>query len=82
MVQSEDEGQTAECLFTTGEVANVLPALLGGHDAEENAFAEGIQAVDEFELCVSAHGDHLIHFLESERDGAETFHETFQAQTA
>ncbi|KAI6768655.1 hypothetical protein HG531_010844 [Fusarium graminearum] len=63
-------------------VADVLPTLLGRHDTEKDTFTEGVQTVDKLQLCISSHSDHLIHLLESEGDGTETFHETFQAQAA
>ena len=33
-------------LFSTRQIGNVLPALLGRHDAEEDSFLERIQTVD------------------------------------
>ena len=81
-MQSEDEGKTTEGLLAAAEIGDVLPALLGRHDAEEDALGEGVEAVDELELGVAAHGDHLVHFLEPQRDGAEARHEAFQPERA
>mgnify|MGYP001590681608 CR=1 FL=1 len=58
-VQCEDESERAERLLPSREVRDVLPALLGRHDAEDDAFREWIQRVDEFKLCVAAERDHL-----------------------
>ncbi|KAI6756206.1 hypothetical protein HG530_011942 [Fusarium avenaceum] len=48
VVQGENESQTAQRLFTTRKVADVLPTLLWWHDTEQDTFAEGIQTVDKF----------------------------------
>jgi hypothetical protein len=46
-------------LFTTREIGDVLPALLGRHDAEQDPLGERIETVDEFQFSVSTHRDHL-----------------------
>ncbi|PLB45759.1 hypothetical protein P170DRAFT_251609 [Aspergillus steynii IBT 23096] len=80
VMQSEDQSQTGQGLLTTGQVADVLPALLRGHDGEQDTLGEGIQGVDQLQLGVTAHGDHLVHLLESKRDDAESLHESVQSR--
>lgn len=46
-------------LFTTREIGDVLPALLGRHNAEQDSLGERIETVDEFQFSVSAHRNHL-----------------------
>ena len=36
VVQSEDQGKGRQCFLPSTEVCNVLPALLGGSNAENN----------------------------------------------
>ena len=82
VVQRKHECERTQRLFATGEVGDISPALFRWHDAKGNAFAEGIQTVDKLQLCVSAHGDHLVHLLEAQRDGGEALHEAFETQSA
>ncbi len=48
VVQGKHKGKRAERLLTTGQIRNVLPALLRWHDAENDTFREGIQTVNQF----------------------------------
>lgn len=82
MVQRKHQRQTAQRLLPPTEVRDILPALLRRHDAEQDPFGEGIQTVDQLQLRVAAHGDHLVHFLEAQRDGAKARHEAFEAERA
>lgn len=53
------QGKRQHYLFSAGQVRDVLPALLWGHNAEDDAFREGIHAVDKLKLGIAAEGDHL-----------------------
>ena len=46
-------------LFSSRQVGNVLPTLLGRHDTKLDAFGEWVHAVHEFQFCVTTEGDHL-----------------------
>ena len=59
-------------LFTTRQVGNILPALLGRTDGEENAFGERVEAVHQFQLRIPSEGDHLVHFLQFHCDCTES----------
>ena len=63
MVQGEHKGERGERLLPSGQVGDVLPALLRRPDRENNALAEGVERVDQLELGVSAQRDHLVHLL-------------------
>jgi hypothetical protein len=82
MMQSKYERKTTQRLLATTQIADVLPAFLRRHDAEQDAFAERIERVDQLQFGVTAHGNHLVHFLELSRDLAEAFHETLKALPA
>ena len=53
-VECENEREGAERLLAAGQVADVLPALLWRHHAEQDPFGEGVEAVDEFELGIAS----------------------------
>ena len=82
MMQRKHQRQTTQRLLPATEVADILPALLRRHDAEQDPLAEWIQTVDELQFSVSAHGDHLVHFLQAHGDDAEALHEAFEAEAA
>ena len=78
VVQGEDQRQRRERLLATGQVGYVLPRLLGRADAEDDAFAEGVQRVDQLQLGVAAQRDHLVEFLQFGGDEGESAHELAQ----
>ena len=82
VMQGEDEGETAQRLLATRQVGYVLPRLLRRHDAEEDALREGVERVDQLQLRIAAHRDHLVHLLQPERDDAEALHEASEAELA
>ncbi|CAI4215741.1 unnamed protein product [Parascedosporium putredinis] len=51
-----------------------------GHDAKEDALAERVERVHELQLSVTAHGDHLVHFLEAQGNDAEALHEALETE--
>ncbi|KAB8232844.1 uncharacterized protein BDW43DRAFT_300616 [Aspergillus alliaceus] len=79
VMQSKNQCQTRQCLLTTGQVANVLPTLLRRHDGKQDTLRERIQGIDQFQLCVAAHRDHLVHLLQTERDNTKAFHEPIES---
>ena len=82
MMKRENQSKGTKGLLATRQITDILPALLGRHDREQNALAEGIKRIHELELRVSAHGDHLVHLLEAQRDRAEPFHEPLEPHPA
>lgn len=47
-------------LFASRQIGDVLPTLFRWHDTELDTFRERIHAVNQFEFCISAQGDHLM----------------------
>ena len=45
---------------------------------EDDALREGVEGVDELELCVAAERDHLVHLLQFVGDACEARHELLQ----
>lgn len=81
-MQGKDQGQRTQRLLAPAQIPNVLPALLGRHDREENALAEGVERVDQLQLGVAAQRDQLVHGLEVGGDGVEAGEEAGQAAVA
>jgi hypothetical protein len=68
VVEREDERERRERLLSARQVRDVLPALLGGPDAEDDALREGVEAINKLKLGIAAESDHLVHLLEAEGD--------------
>lgn len=56
-------GTVTTCLFAARQIRDILPALLGRHDTEDDSFGERIETVDKFELGIATQGDHLEYGL-------------------
>ena len=82
MMQRKHQRQAAQRLLPARQITDILPTLLRRHDREQNPLGEGIERIDELELGVAAHGDHLVHFLQPQRDEAEAGHEALEAELA
>jgi len=65
VVQREHEGKRGQGFLAAREVGDDFVRLLGRLDAELDAFEEGVCAVGVDEVGETAHGNHLVHFLES-----------------
>lgn len=78
-MKGKDEGEGGESLLTTGKVSDLLPGLLWWTDTEGDALAERIERIEELKLSITTQGDHLIHLLKSQGDGAESSHEHIES---
>merc|ERR1719431_883137 len=78
VVEGEHQRQRGEGLLPARQVADVLPALLGRPDGEDDALGERVQGVDQLQLGVPAQGDHLVHLLQLPRDDLEPVHEVVE----
>jgi hypothetical protein len=65
-------------LFSTRQVGNILPRLFGRHHTKQDALGKGIQTINKFQFCIATQSNHLVHFLETLRDGCEPRHEGVQ----
>ena len=81
-MQGKYQRETTERLLPPTQIADVLPALLGRHDAKEDTLAKGVEAVNELELRVAAQRDELVHGLEMRGDGVEARQEGGQTRVA
>ena len=63
VMQCEDKRETRNSLFSSGEIADVLPALFGGSHGKLDSIAKRIEGVNQFKLRISTVGDGLIYLL-------------------
>lgn len=81
-MQGKHQRETTQGLLPPAQIADILPALLGRHDAEENPLAEGVETIHQLQLRIAAQRDQLVHGLQVRRDGVEARQEGGQPRVA
>src|SRR6266702_448534 len=59
-------------LFASCQVGDVSPALLGRHNAEDDAFGKWVHAINEFQFSISSKRDHLSNTTFNSSSGGNT----------